>query len=58
VLLGRADFRQAVDHGDIQLDGTPVPVRAFPTWLGVSRSRRHPMKREGPRRDNAGMPIV
>jgi DNA-binding HxlR family transcriptional regulator len=41
VLLGRADFSDAVDHGDIRLDGSPDLVRAFPTWLGVSRFAKY-----------------
>jgi DNA-binding HxlR family transcriptional regulator len=47
VLLGRADFSEAVDHGDIRLDGPPDLVRAFPTWLGVSRFAKyapHPVR--------------
>jgi DNA-binding HxlR family transcriptional regulator len=41
VLLGRADFSEAVQHGDIRLDGPPDLVRAFPTWLGVSRFAKY-----------------
>ena len=41
VLLGRADFAAAVGHGDIRLDGPPELVRAFPTWLGVTRFARY-----------------
>lgn len=41
VLLGRADFSEALDHGDIRLDGPPDLVRAFPTWLGVSRFAKY-----------------
>lgn len=41
VLLGRADFAAAVGHGDIRLDGPPDLVRAFPTWLGVTRFARY-----------------
>jgi DNA-binding HxlR family transcriptional regulator len=41
VLLGRADFAEAVAHGDIRLDGPPDLVRAFPTWLGVSRFAKY-----------------
>jgi len=41
VLLGRADFSEAVRHGDIRLDGPPALVRAFPTWLGVSRFAKY-----------------
>jgi DNA-binding HxlR family transcriptional regulator len=41
VLLGRSDFTDAVDHGDIRLVGSPDLVRAFPSWLGVSRFARY-----------------
>jgi len=41
VLLGRSTFGDAVDHGDIRLEGTPALVRAFPTWLGVSRFAKY-----------------
>ncbi|MDQ6794175.1 MAG: hypothetical protein M3067_05040 [Chloroflexota bacterium] len=41
VLLGRGNFADAVDHGDIRLEGTPALVRAFPTWLGVSRFAKY-----------------
>jgi len=38
--LSRADFADAVRHGDIRLDGPPNLVRPFPTWLRVSRFAR------------------
>lgn len=41
VLLGRVDFADAVDRGDIRLEGAPALVRAFPTWLGVSRFAKY-----------------
>jgi DNA-binding HxlR family transcriptional regulator len=41
VLLGRTDFSAAVGHGDIRLDGSPDLVRAFPTWLGVTRFAKY-----------------
>jgi hypothetical protein len=41
VLLGRSDFGEAVDRGDFRLEGSPDLVRAFPTWLGVTRFARH-----------------
>jgi DNA-binding HxlR family transcriptional regulator len=41
VLLGRVGFSEAVAHGDIRLDGTPDLVRAFPTWLGVTRFAKY-----------------
>ena len=45
VLLGRSTFADAVDHGDIRLEGTPALVRAFPTWLGVSRFAKYAAKK-------------
>jgi len=41
VLLGRTNFADAVRAGDIRLDGPPDLVRAFPTWLGVSRFAKY-----------------
>lgn len=41
VILGRVDFSSAVHDGDIRLDGPADLVRAFPTWLGVSRFARY-----------------
>ena len=41
VLLGRADFAEAVHRGDIRLAGAPELVRAFPTWFGVSRFAKY-----------------
>jgi hypothetical protein len=41
VLLGRSDFDEAVSRGDIRLVGSPDLVRAFPSWLGVTRFARY-----------------
>jgi DNA-binding HxlR family transcriptional regulator len=41
VVLGRARFADAVERGSIRLDGPPDLVRAFPTWLGVTRFARY-----------------
>jgi DNA-binding HxlR family transcriptional regulator len=41
VVLGRARFADAVELGSIRLDGPPDLVRAFPTWLGVTRFARY-----------------
>ncbi|HSO28500.1 MAG TPA: helix-turn-helix domain-containing protein [Candidatus Sulfomarinibacteraceae bacterium] len=41
VLLGRAGFEDAVQRGDIRLDGPPDLVRDFPTWLGVTRFAKY-----------------
>ena len=41
VLLGRLDFSEAVQQGDIRLIGPPDLVRAFPGWLGVTRFARY-----------------
>ena len=41
VILGRLDFATVVEEGDIRLDGPPALVRAFPTWLGVSRFAKY-----------------
>ena len=41
VLLGRIAFGDAIEHGNIRLDGAPELVRAFPTWLGVTRFARY-----------------
>jgi hypothetical protein len=41
VVLGRLAFGDAVDQGAIQLDGPPDLVRAFPTWLGVTRFAKY-----------------
>ena len=47
VLLGRLDFGDAVQQGAIRLDGPPELVRAFPTWLGVTRFAKY-ATRSGP----------
>ena len=41
VLLGRATFSEAVQRGAIRLEGPPDLVRAFPTWLGVTRFAKY-----------------
>jgi DNA-binding HxlR family transcriptional regulator len=41
VVLGRTPFAEAVDEGAIDLDGPPDLVRAFPTWLGVTRFAKY-----------------
>ena len=40
VLLGRVEYADAVANGAIQFDGRGELVRAFPTWLGMSRFAR------------------
>jgi DNA-binding HxlR family transcriptional regulator len=37
VILGRSRFADAVAAGAIQMDGATDLVRAFPSWLGVTR---------------------
>ncbi len=41
VLLGRAEFGDAVRDGDIRLDGPPDLVGAFPSWLGMTRFAKY-----------------
>ena len=41
VLLGRADLAEALSNGDIRLDGSPELIRAFPSWLGVTRFAKY-----------------
>jgi len=41
VILGRMPFAEAVDRGAIHLEGPPDLVRAFPTWLGVTRFAKY-----------------
>jgi DNA-binding HxlR family transcriptional regulator len=41
VILGRLGFDDAVRSGAIELDGPPDLVRAFPTWLGMTRYARY-----------------
>ena len=41
VLLGRADLSEALSNGDIRLDGSPELIRAFPSWLGVTRFAKY-----------------
>jgi hypothetical protein len=45
VVLGRMAFDEAVDGGAIDLDGPPELVRAFPTWLGVTRFAKYALDR-------------
>ena len=37
VILGRRRLGDAIEGGDIELDGSPELVRSFPNWLGLSR---------------------
>ena len=41
VILGRARFSDAMDRGEIQLDGPPALVRAFPSWIGETRFAKY-----------------
>ena len=41
VVLGRARFADAIDDGDIRLDGRPDLVRGFPTWIGATRYAKY-----------------
>ena len=41
VILGRLPFAEAVNQGAIELDGPPDLVRAFPTWLSVTRFAKY-----------------
>lgn len=41
VLLGRLAFAAAVERGDIRFDGPPALIRAFPTWLGLTRFAKY-----------------
>ena len=41
VLLGRLPLAQAVSRGDIRFEGPPALVRAFPTWLGLTRFAKY-----------------
>ncbi len=41
VLLGRLGLAEAVGRGDIRFDGPPALVRAFPTWLGLTRFAKY-----------------
>jgi len=41
VLLGRLLFTEAAGRGDIRFDGPPALVRAFPTWLGLTRFAKY-----------------
>jgi len=49
VALGRARFGDAVEAGEIALDGRPDLVRNFPMWIGASRFSRYaePRPRRG-----------
>lgn len=41
VILGRVGFAEAIERGAIRLAGPPELMRAFPTWLGMSRFARY-----------------
>ncbi len=41
VILGRARYEDAVDAGQIKLDGPPALVKAFPTWLYNTRYSKY-----------------
>lgn len=41
VLLGRAEFGSTLARGAIQLEGPAHLVKAFPTWLGMTRFARY-----------------
>jgi hypothetical protein len=41
VILGRARYEDAVEAGNIKLDGPPALVKAFPTWLYPTRFAKH-----------------
>ena len=47
VLLGRLPLAQAVSRGDIRFDGPPALVRAFPTWLGLTRFAKFALPARG-----------
>lgn len=49
VLLGRLGFAEAVGRGDIRFDGPPALVRAFPTWLGLTRFAKYAVTTEAER---------
>jgi hypothetical protein len=38
VIMGRRDFRQALDAGTISVDGPPRLVRLLPRWLWIRPS--------------------
>jgi DNA-binding HxlR family transcriptional regulator len=64
VVLGRMRFADAVDQGAIQLDGPPDLVRAFPSWLGMTRFARYALpagslpKSTNPSPGSATSPLV
>lgn len=43
VILGRARMADALDRGEIRLDGPPALVHAFPTWFHQSRFAKYAM---------------
>ncbi|MEO8625746.1 MAG: helix-turn-helix domain-containing protein [Candidatus Limnocylindrales bacterium] len=47
VLLGRARYEDAVDRGEIKLDGSPALVKAFPTWLYNTRYAKYALPIRG-----------
>lgn len=49
VLLGRLGFAEAVGRGGIRFDGPPALVRAFPTWLGLTKFAKYALPTRGDR---------
>jgi hypothetical protein len=47
MLLGRLPLAEAVGRDDIRFDGPPALVRAFPTWLGLTRFARYALPASG-----------
>ena len=41
VILGRMRLADAIGDGSIRLEGAPALVKAFPTWLAVTRFARY-----------------
>jgi DNA-binding HxlR family transcriptional regulator len=44
VILGRTRYEDAVDAGQIKLDGPPNLVKAFPTWLYETRYAKYAVR--------------
>jgi DNA-binding HxlR family transcriptional regulator len=55
VILGRMAFSDAVDDGAIQLEGPADLVRAFPTWLGVTRFAKYAVESPRPSAPRAAL---
>ncbi len=55
MILGRMPFAEAVDRGAIHLEGPPDLVRAFPTWLGVTRFAKYAVEVPGTARLDAAV---